>query len=68
VNRSAAALEGREVVLEVDGHREESRQASLAPGAVGTVEFAPFTLTGKPARVTARLAATACRSTMCSTR
>ena len=57
VNRSAAAVEGREIVLEVDGHREDSRQVSLAPGAVGTIEFAPFTLGGKPARVTARLAA-----------
>ena len=57
VNRSAAAVEGREIVLEVDGHREDSRQVSLAPGAVGTIEFTPFTLAGKPARVTARLAA-----------
>ncbi len=57
VNRSAAAVEGREIVLEVDGHREDSRQVSLAPGAVGTIEFTPFTLAGKPARVSARLAA-----------
>jgi hypothetical protein len=57
VNRSAAAVEGREIVLEVDGHREDSRQVSLAPGAVGTIEFTPFTLAGRPARVTARLAA-----------
>jgi len=57
VNRSAAALDGREIVLEVDGHREDSRQVSLAPGAVGTIEFTPFTLAGKPARVTARLSA-----------
>jgi len=57
VNRSAVAVEGREIVLEVDGHREDSRQVSLAPGAVGTIEFTPFTLAGKPARVTARLSA-----------
>jgi hypothetical protein len=56
VNRSAAALDGREIVLEIDGHREDTRRVSLAPGAVGTVEFAPFTLSGKPARVTVRLA------------
>jgi len=57
VNRSVAAIEGRDVVLDVDGHREDARQVSLAPGAVGTIEFAPFALAGKPARVTARLAA-----------
>jgi hypothetical protein len=57
VNRSGTALQNREVSLEVDGHREDSRQVSLAPGAVGTIEFTPFTLAGKPARVTARLAA-----------
>ena len=57
VNRSVAAIEGRDVVLDVDGHREDARQVSLAPGAVGTIEFAPFAVAGKPARVTARLAA-----------
>jgi len=57
VNRSAAAIEGREIVFDVDGHREDSRQVSLAPGAVGTIEFTPFTLAGKPVRVTASLSA-----------
>jgi hypothetical protein len=57
VNRSAAAVEGREIVLEVDGHREDTRRVSLAPGTVASIEFAPFTLAGKPARVTARLLA-----------
>jgi hypothetical protein len=57
VNRSVAAIEGREIVLDVDGHREDTRQVSLAPGAAGTIEFSPFTLAGNPARVTARLAA-----------
>ncbi len=56
VNRSAAAVEGREIVLEVDGHREDTRQVSLAPGALGTVEFAPFALAAKPVRITVRLA------------
>ena len=57
VNRSAAAVEGREIVLEVDGHREDTRRVSLAAGAVGSIEFAPFTIAGKPARISARLSA-----------
>jgi len=66
VNRSAAAVEGA-----------TSSSRSMAPRryplgvagacAVGSIEFAPFTIAGKPARITARLSATACRSTMCST-
>jgi hypothetical protein len=56
VNRSAAAVEGREIVLEVDGHREDTRQVSAAPNGVDTVAFAPFTIAGTPARVTARIA------------
>jgi hypothetical protein len=57
VNRSAAAVEGREIALEVNGMRVDTRRISIAPNAVGAVEFAPFTLAGRPARVTARLAA-----------
>ncbi len=56
VNRSAAAIENREVVLEVDGHREDTRQVSVPPNGVETAPFAPFTLSGRPARVTVRLA------------
>jgi hypothetical protein len=44
-------------VLEVDGHREDTRQVSVPPHAAGTVAFAPFTLGGRPAQVTVRLAA-----------
>ena len=57
VNRSGTALQNREVSLEVDGHREDTRQVSAAPNGVETVAFAPFTVAGRPARVTARLAA-----------
>ena len=59
VNRSGTALQNREVSLEVDGHREDTRQVSAAPNGVETVAFAPFTIAGRPARVTARLAADA---------
>jgi hypothetical protein len=55
-NRSGAALADREVTLDVDGHREDSRRVSAAPNGIGTVEFPPFTLAGRPARVTASLA------------
>jgi hypothetical protein len=56
VSRSAAPLQEREVVLDVDGHRVDARPVSAGPNAVGTLEFAPFTVAGGPARVTARLA------------
>jgi hypothetical protein len=56
VNRSAAPLENREVALDVDGHREDTRRTTLAPNGIETVEFAPFTLSGTPVRVTASLA------------
>jgi hypothetical protein len=55
-NRSASALADREVTLEVDGHREETRRVAAAPNGIETVQFTPFTLAGRPARVTARLA------------
>jgi hypothetical protein len=56
VNRAAAPAASREIVLEVDGHRVDARRVSLAPNAVETVTFAPFTLANRPARVTARTA------------
>ena len=56
VNRAAAPVESREVVLEVDGHRVDERRVSLAPNAIETVTFAPFMLANRPARLTARLA------------
>ena len=49
-------MQNREVSLEVDGHREDTRQVSAAPNGVETVAFAPFTIAGRPARVTARIA------------
>jgi hypothetical protein len=55
-NRSGFALADREVTLEVDGHREDTRRVSAEPQGIGAVEFTPFTLADKPARVTARLA------------
>ena len=54
-NRSGAALADREVTLEVDGHREDTRRVSAAPNGIETVQFTPFTLAGRLARVTARL-------------
>ena len=56
-NRGSAPLQDREVVLDVDGHREDSRRVSAAPNGVETVTFAPFTITNKFVRVTVRLAA-----------
>ncbi len=55
-NRSGSALADREVTIEVDGHREDTRRVSAEPQGIGAVEFTPFTLADKPARVTARLA------------
>jgi len=56
VNRAAAPAASRHVVLEVDGHRVDARRVSLAPNAIETVTFAPFTLANRAVRVTARLA------------
>jgi hypothetical protein len=55
-NRSGSALADREVTLEVDGHLEDTRRVSAAPNGIETVQFTPFTLAGRPARVSARLA------------
>jgi hypothetical protein len=58
-NRSGSALADREVTLEVDGHREDTRRASVEAGGVATVAFTPFMLSDTPVRVTARLASDA---------
>ena len=56
VNRAGAPLVDREVSLDVDGHREDTRRVSADPNGVATVTFTPFMLSDKPARVTVRLA------------
>ncbi|MFB3853785.1 MAG: BatA domain-containing protein [Vicinamibacterales bacterium] len=56
VNRGAAAVEGREVALEVDGRRVDVRAVSVEPGAAAVVSFSAFALPPGGARVTARLA------------
>lgn len=55
VNRGSALVQDRDIVLDVDGHREDARRVSAGPGGIETVGFAPFTITGKPVRVTARI-------------
>jgi hypothetical protein len=59
VNRSQQPAPNLEVALEVDGHRIDSRRVFIAPEATATVTFAPFTLAGGHARITARLKADA---------
>ena len=55
VNHAGKSAAERELTLEVDGHRVDTRPVALAPGPT-TVAFAPFALGGRVARVTARLA------------
>ncbi len=55
VNYAAAPVSDREVTLEVDGIRVDSRRVSIGARAAATVTFSPFTLAGPSARVRARL-------------
>jgi Mg-chelatase subunit ChlD len=53
-NRGSSPVEGREIVLEGDGHRLEARTFSAAPGQTSAVSFEPLTL---PANGLVRLVA-----------
>lgn len=55
VNRSAAPLVGRGIVIEVDGHVVDRGRVSAAAGAVTSHTFGPFTVGTDPVRVTVRL-------------
>ena len=58
-NWGTSAAGNRELVLEVDGHRVDSVRVNLGAESVTTRTLAPFTVSGAPARVTARLEADA---------
>jgi hypothetical protein len=58
-NWGASAAANRELLLEVDGHRVDSVRVDLGAHSVTTRTLAPFTVSGTPARVTARLEADA---------
>ncbi len=56
VNHSASPLTDRELALEVDGIRVDSKRISVGAGSAFLASFAPFVLGSRPVRVTARLA------------
>ncbi len=55
-NHSAQPVTDREIALEVDGHRVDAVQVSVEPGTTASVGFAPFAVSARSARVTARMA------------
>lgn len=57
VNRGAIPIVDREVTLEIDSATIETQTFSLEPNGVGTVTFAPFTLTEPFMRGVVRMAA-----------
>jgi hypothetical protein len=58
-NFGVQPVSDREITLDVDEHRVDSRRVSTGPGATATVAFAPFPVAGRTARVTVRMAADA---------
>lgn len=56
INHSSQPVANREIALEVDGHRVAESRVSVAAGAATSVEFPPFPVAGRTARVTARMA------------